>query len=136
MTPSRKDNMIGWLAARCDQSDYGNLIVYKLPKDKLVYGPMQIEARVNQQTEISREFILWDQRGSSVIRGNILAIPVEDTFIYVEPVYLEAKQETAQKPAPGQQPRRGIFSTPQSGASGGNISGQENQTDHLPLFLN
>ncbi len=123
MTPSRKDNMIGWLAARCDQSDYGNLIVYKLPKDKLVYGPMQIEARVNQQTEISREFSLWDQRGSSVIRGNILAIPVEDTFIYVEPVYLEAKQETAQKPAPGQQPRRGIFSTPQSGASGGNISG-------------
>ncbi|MBN1904441.1 MAG: UPF0182 family protein [Deltaproteobacteria bacterium] len=123
MTPSRKDNMIGWLAARCDHSDYGSLIVYKLPKDKLVYGPMQIEARVNQQTEISREFSLWDQRGSSVIRGNILAIPVEDTFIYVEPVYLEAKQETSEKPAQGQQTQRSPFSKPQSGASGRNISG-------------
>lgn len=123
MTPSRKDNMIGWLAARCDHSDYGSLIVYKLPKDKLVYGPMQIEARVNQQTEISREFSLWDQRGSSVIRGNILAIPVEDTFIYVEPVYLEAKQETSEKPAQGQQTQRSPFSKQQSGSSGRNISG-------------
>jgi uncharacterized membrane protein (UPF0182 family) len=82
-TPSKKDNMIGWLAARCDPPDYGNLLVYKLPKDKLVYGPMQIEARVDQQTEISRELSLWSQRGSRVIRGNLLAIPIGDTFIYV-----------------------------------------------------
>ena len=95
-TPSKKDNMIGWLAARCDLSDYGNLLVYKLPKEKLVYGPMQIEARVDQQTEISRELSLWGQRGSRVIRGNLLAIPVSDTFIYVEPVYLEATQEDSQ----------------------------------------
>ena len=91
-TPSKKDNMIGWLAARSDIPNYGDLIVYKLPKDKLIYGPMQIEARVDQQTEISRELSLWDQKGSSVIRGNLLAIPVCDSFIYVEPVYLEAKQ--------------------------------------------
>jgi len=95
-TPSKKDNMIGWLAARCDLPNYGNLLVYKLPKEKLVYGPMQIEARVDQQTEISRELSLWGQRGSRVIRGNLLVIPVSDTFIYVEPVYLEAIQEESQ----------------------------------------
>ncbi len=92
-TPSKKDNMIGWLAARCDLPDYGKLLVYKLPKEKLVYGPMQIEARVDQQTEISRELSLWGQRGSRVIRGNLLAIPVSESFLYVEPIYLEAKQE-------------------------------------------
>ena len=95
-TPSKKDNMIGWLAARCDLPNYGNLLVYKLPKEKLVYGPMQIEARVDQQTEISRELSLWGQRGSRVIRGNLLVIPVGETFIYVEPVYLEAIQEGSQ----------------------------------------
>lgn len=92
-TPSKKDNMIGWLAARCDVPHYGNLIVYKLPKEKLAYGPMQIEARVDQQTEISRELSLWDQRGSRIIRGNLLAIPMNNAFLYVEPIYLEAKQE-------------------------------------------
>ena len=91
-TPSRKDNMIGWLAARSDLPNYGNLLVYKLPKEKLIYGPMQIEARVDQQTEISSELTLWGQRGSRVIRGNLLAIPIGDSFIYVEPVYLEAIQ--------------------------------------------
>ncbi|NLA74415.1 MAG: COG1615 family transporter, partial [Deltaproteobacteria bacterium] len=125
MTPSRKDNMIGWLAARCDLPDYGNLIVYKLPKDKLVYGPMQIEARVNQQTEISREFSLWDQRGSRVVRGNMLAIPVEDSFIYIEPVYLEAKQDTPEKASPMQQSPRGAFSKPQAGTQGGTLASRE-----------
>jgi uncharacterized membrane protein (UPF0182 family) len=105
-TPSKKDNMIGWLAARSDLPHYGNLLVYKLPKEKLVYGPMQIEARVDQQTEISRELSLWDQRGSRVIRGNLLAIPVSDAFIYVEPIYLQAKQEQTQTP---------LASSPQSG---------------------
>ncbi len=105
-TPAKKDNMIGWLAARSDLPNYGNLIVYKLPKDQLVYGPMQIEARVDQQTEISRELSLWDQRGSRVIRGNLLAIPMSDAFIYVEPIYLEAKQEVKQ-PAAGPQSQPG-----------------------------
>ncbi len=117
-TPYKKDNMFGWLAARCDQPDYGNLFVYKLPKGKLVYGPMQIEARIDQQTEISRELSLWDQRGSRVIRGNLLAIPVGDTFIYAEPVYLEAKQESSAKTsaAPAQ---KGFFPKPPAGGQGG-----------------
>jgi uncharacterized membrane protein (UPF0182 family) len=115
-TPSKKDNMIGWLAARSDLPHYGNLLVYKLPKDKLVYGPMQIEARVDQQTEISRELSLWGQRGSRVIRGNLLAIPVADTFIYVEPVYLEARQEEEEKPAQQSQGLR-KFSKRQKGQS-------------------
>ena len=107
-TPSKKDNMIGWLAARSDLPEYGSLIVYKLPKEKLVYGPMQIEARVDQQTDISRELSLWDQKGSRVIRGNLLAIPVLDAFVYVEPIYLEAKQEDIPIPSTGGQPAGGI----------------------------
>ncbi len=108
-TPSKKDNMIGWLAARSDLPEYGSLIVYKLPKEKLVYGPMQIEARVDQQTDISRELSLWDQKGSRVIRGNLLAIPVLDAFIYVEPIYLEAKQEEIPSgPVAGEQPAGGL----------------------------
>ncbi|MBN2122985.1 MAG: UPF0182 family protein, partial [Deltaproteobacteria bacterium] len=117
-TPSKKDNMIGWLAARSDMPHYGTLVVYKLPKEKLVYGPMQIEARVDQQTEISRELSLWGQRGSRVIRGNLLAIPVGETFIYVEPVYLEAKQEEAEQ-APAASPKpRGLFQSPKRNSPG------------------
>ena len=96
-TPSKKANMIAWLAARSDMPNYGDLLVYKLPKDKLAYGPMQVEARVDQQTEISRELTLWGQKGSRVIRGNLMAIPIEKSFLYVEPVYLQASQES--KPA-------------------------------------
>ncbi len=107
-TPSKKDNMIGWLAARSDLPNYGSLLVYKLPKEKLVYGPMQIEARVDQQTEISRELSLWGQRGSRVIRGNLLAIPIGDTFIYVEPVYLEAIQEKPEVSSTGAPQGRGF----------------------------
>ena len=70
--------------------NYGKLIVYKFPKDKLIYGPMQIEARIDQQTEISQQFTLWGQVGSRVIRGNLLAIPIEESILYVEPIYLEA----------------------------------------------
>ncbi len=103
LTPSKKDNMIAWMAARSDPGVYGELLVYKLPKDKLVFGPMQIEARVDQQTEISRELTLWGQRGSRVIRGNLLVIPIGQSFIYVEPVYLEARQgEGTIAPAAGE----------------------------------
>jgi uncharacterized membrane protein (UPF0182 family) len=89
-TPNNKDNMIAWLAARSDMPNYGKLIVYKFPKDKLIYGPKQIEARIDQQTEISQQFTLWGQVGSRVIRGNLLAIPIEQSIVYVEPIYLEA----------------------------------------------
>ena len=110
-TPSEKDNMIGWLAARSDLPNYGSLVVYNLPKEKLVYGPMQIEARVDQQTEISRKLSLWDQRGSRVIRGNLLAIPLRDAFIYVEPIYLQARQEKSAASSAGAPQTRGFRKT-------------------------
>ena len=110
-TPSRKDNMIGWLAARSDLTHYGNMLVYKLPKDKLVYGPMQVEARIDQQTEISRELSLWGQRGSRVIRGNLLAIPIGNAFINVEPIYLEAKQEESELQTAPPPQQRGLGQT-------------------------
>lgn len=92
MAPSRRDNMIAWLAARCDAPDYGKLIVYEFPKDKLVYGPFQIEARINQSTEISQQITLWNQMGSRVIRGtNLLVIPIENSILYVTPLYLRAE---------------------------------------------
>jgi len=92
MVPSRRDNMIAWLAARCDAPDYGKLIVYEFPKDKLVYGPFQIEARINQTTEISQQLTLWNQMGSRVIRGaNLLVIPIENSILYVSPLYLRAE---------------------------------------------
>jgi uncharacterized membrane protein (UPF0182 family) len=92
MVPSGRDNMIAWLAARCDPPDYGKLIVYEFPKEKLVYGPFQIEARINQNTEISQQLSLWNQMGSRVIRGNLLVIPIENSILYVSPLYLRAEQ--------------------------------------------
>jgi hypothetical protein len=91
LTPSRRDNMIAWMAARCDFPAYGELIVYKLPKERLILGPIQIEATINQDPLISQQLALWDQRGSRVIRGNLLVIPIEQSFLYVEPVYLVAE---------------------------------------------
>jgi len=92
MAPSRRDNMIAWLAARCDPPDYGKLIVYEFPKEKLVYGPFQIEARINQSTDISQQITLWNQMGSRVIRGaNLLVIPIENSILYVTPLYLRAE---------------------------------------------
>ena len=96
MVPSRRENMIAWLAARCDAPDYGKLIVYEFPKDKLVYGPFQIEARIHQNTQISQQISLWNQMGSRVIRGNLLVIPIENSILYVSPLYLRA--ETGQLP--------------------------------------
>jgi len=91
MVPSQRQNMIAWLAARSDPPDYGTLIVYEFPKDKLVYGPFQIEARINQNTEISQQLSLWNQMGSRVIRGNLLVIPIENSILYVSPLYLRAE---------------------------------------------
>ena len=91
-TPSTKDNMIAWLAAKNDLPEYGDLIVYKFPKEKLIFGPMQIEARIDQDSEISQQLTLWGQKGSTVIRGNLLVIPIEKSIIYVEPLYLRAEK--------------------------------------------
>jgi len=91
-TPNKKDNMIAWLAARSDLPHYGRLIVYNFPKAKLVYGPRQIEARIDQDAFISQQLSLWQQRGSTVIRGSLLAIPIEQSLLYVEPLYLAAEK--------------------------------------------
>jgi uncharacterized membrane protein (UPF0182 family) len=91
-TPVNKNNMLAWIAARCDLENYGRITEYKFPKEKLIYGPLQIESRIDQNSEISQLFTLWGQKGSSVIRGNLLVIPVMDSLIYVEPVYLRAEQ--------------------------------------------
>ncbi len=87
-TPATRNNMIGWMAARNDGENYGELIVYELPKQELVFGPMQIEGRIDQDPAISQQFSLWDQRGSRVIRGNLLVLPMNDSFLYIEPIYL------------------------------------------------
>ncbi len=91
-TPSGKDNMIAWMAAKSDPGNYGQRVVFKFPKEKLVFGPMQIQARINQDPEISRQLSLWAQRGSQVIHGNLLVIPVDQSLLYVEPLYLQAEQ--------------------------------------------
>ena len=91
LTPENRENMIGWIAARSDFPGYGQLIVYKFPKDRLLYGPLQVEALIDQDTLISRQISLWDQRGSKVIRGNLLVIPIRHSILYVEPVYLIAE---------------------------------------------
>ncbi len=91
MVPNNRDNMIAWLAARCDGANYGKVIEFAFSKEKLIYGPAQIEARIDQDTTISQQLSLWNQTGSRVIRGNLLAIPIEDTLLYVEPLYLSAE---------------------------------------------
>ena len=89
-TPARKDNMMAWLAARCDGAGLGERMVFLFPKQELVYGPRQIEARIDQDASISQMLTLWSQRGSNVIRGNLLVIPIERSILYVEPLYLQA----------------------------------------------
>lgn len=89
-TPTNKDNMIAWMAARSDDTE--ELLLYEFPKKKVVYGPRQIEARIDQKPEISQQFTLWSQAGSKVIRGDLLVIPIEESLLYVEPIYLRAEQ--------------------------------------------
>jgi uncharacterized membrane protein (UPF0182 family) len=93
--PARRDNMIAWMAARSDPPNYGRLIVYNFPKQKLVYGPRQIDARIDQDPIIAQQLALWGQRGSTVIRGSLLAIPIDQSLIYVQPLYLAASEQGA-----------------------------------------
>jgi uncharacterized membrane protein (UPF0182 family) len=90
-TPQKRDNMIAWMAAKSDFPEYGKLLVYQLPKERLTFGPIQVEAMIDQNAVISEQLSLWDQRGSRVIRGNLIVIPIEKSFLYVEPVYLIAE---------------------------------------------
>jgi uncharacterized membrane protein (UPF0182 family) len=90
-TPRGKDNMASWMVARNDGDHYGQLLVYRFPKQSLIFGPTQIVNRINQDTDISRQLSLWDQRGSEVIRGHLLVIPIEESLIYVQALYLRAE---------------------------------------------
>jgi uncharacterized membrane protein (UPF0182 family) len=90
-TPQNRDNMISWMAAKCDFPEYGKMLFYQLPKEKLIYGPNQIEAMINQNTTISQQLTLWDQRGSRVIRGKLIVTPIENSFLYIVPLYLQAE---------------------------------------------
>ncbi len=90
-TPAKRDNMAAWLAARSDGQNYGKLVVFLFPKQKLIYGPSQIEARIDQDSYISQQLTLWSQRGSQVIRGSLLVIPIEESLLYIEPLYLAAE---------------------------------------------
>ena len=91
-TPRGKDNLIGWMAARCDGDHLGNLIFFQLSKQQLMYGPMQIESRIDQDQNISKDLTLWNQQGSHVLRGNIIALPVTGGFLYVESIYIQATE--------------------------------------------
>jgi uncharacterized membrane protein (UPF0182 family) len=93
-TPNQRTNLIAWLAARSDGQNYGRLFLYVFPKERLVYGPEQIEARINQDPVISQQISLWNRQGSRAIQGNLLVIPIEQSLLYVEPIYLEATQNS------------------------------------------
>ena len=95
-TPKNRQVAIGWIAGMCDKENYGRFLAYKFPKEKRVLGPQQVETKIDQDSYLSGQLTLWDQRGSNVIRGNVLAIPMEETIFYVEPIYLQA--ETAAYP--------------------------------------
>ena len=91
----RLENMVAWFTAYSDSENYGKLEVFELSKQELTFGPMQIEARINQDTEISQLFTLWNQQGSKVIRGNLIVIPIEESFLYIEPIYLKSSSTGA-----------------------------------------
>ncbi|HUQ94815.1 MAG TPA: UPF0182 family protein [Bryobacteraceae bacterium] len=91
-TPRNKDNLIGFMAARCDGDKLGELLFLQLSKQELIFGPLQIEARINQDQNISKDLSLWNQQGSQVLRGQMLVMPIEDTFIYIQPIYIQANQ--------------------------------------------
>ncbi|HEX4810688.1 MAG TPA: UPF0182 family protein [Bryobacteraceae bacterium] len=91
-TPANKDNLIGFMSARCDGEHLGELVFEQLSKQNIVYGPMQIEARINQDQNISKDLTLWNQQGSQVIHGQTLVLPIENSFLYVAPIYIQASQ--------------------------------------------
>ena len=93
-TPASRNNLVGWLAARSDGKNYGRLLLYEFPKQKLVYGPEQVEALINQEPDISQQISLWTRQGSKAIQGNLLVIPINQSLLYVEPIYLEASENS------------------------------------------
>ncbi len=92
-TPISRPNLIAWLAARCDGENYGKLLLYQFPKQRLIFGPDQIEALINQDPIISGQISLWNRQNSKAIQGHLLIIPIEESLLYVEPLYLEAEKK-------------------------------------------
>jgi uncharacterized protein len=90
-TPKRKDNLAAWMVARSDGEQLGQLVVYRFPKDRLVFGPQQVVTRINQDPEIARQISLWDQRGSKAEFGTLLVVPIEESLLYVRPLYLRSE---------------------------------------------
>ncbi len=90
-TPAGRNNLIGWMAGRCDGDEYGRLLIYNFPKSRLIDGPLQIEARIDQNSQLSSQFTLWNQQGSHVLRGHLLVIPIGKSLLFVEPIYLKAE---------------------------------------------
>jgi uncharacterized membrane protein (UPF0182 family) len=90
-TPKRKDNLAAWMVARSDGDQLGQLIVYRFPKDRLVFGPQQVVTRINPDAEIARQISLWDQRGSKAEFGTLLVVPIEESLLYVRPLYLRSE---------------------------------------------
>jgi uncharacterized membrane protein (UPF0182 family) len=90
-TPAGRNNLIGWMAGRCDGDEYGKLLIYNFPKSRLIDGPLQIEARIDQNSQLSSQFTLWNQQGSHVLRGHLLVIPIGKSLLFVEPIYLKAE---------------------------------------------
>src|SRR5687768_1497821 len=91
-TPANRNNMIGWMAGRSDGENYGKLMVYNFPESRVIDGPLQIEARIDQNAQLAGQFTLWNQQGSRVIRGHLLVIPIGRSLLFVEPVYLQAER--------------------------------------------
>ncbi|MEN2997603.1 MAG: UPF0182 family protein [Brevinematia bacterium] len=91
-TPKDKDNLVAWMSVECDFEEYGKIVVFRMPKDRLVFGPLQIEARISQDPEISAQITLWNQQGSQVLRGNLMVLPIESSLFYYEPIYLQAEE--------------------------------------------
>ena len=91
-TPANRNNLIGWMAGRSDGDKYGTLRTYRFPKTRFVDGPLQVQARIDQDPQLSSQLTLWNQQGSTVIRGNLLVIPLEDTLLFAEPIYLQAER--------------------------------------------
>src|SRR5262249_5401219 len=90
-TPSTRNNLIGWMAAGCDPENYGQIYVYRFPKNRLTSGPSQFDARIDQDSQLSQTLTLWNQQGSKVVRGDTLALPVAGQMVYIEPIYLRAQ---------------------------------------------
>ena len=121
LTPRRKDNLAAWMVARSDAPHYGQLMVFRFPKQKVIFGPRQVVARINQDQSISPQITLWNQQGSEVIQGTLLVIPVEESLLYIRPLYLRAagrahpRAEARHRRLPGDD-RHGAYARAGAGA--------------------